>query len=158
MNLEAQIIEAEDLNLDTYQVESLQEFGLEGQVISLRNGGEPRGTASLLASNYELSGTYDLEISYFDESDGEAQIEVLQNGNVIQSIFLIENTVGNIPTEDNRRTIAIEDLDIASTDNITIRGIADNSTGGEWARVDYLSFIPNFQALENILSSEEPLG
>ena len=148
------LIEAEDLHLDTYEVEDLQRFGLEGEAISLLNASGHTGTASLLASDFELSGEYDLELSYFDESDGEAQIEILQNGNVIESIILDDSTVGNVPREENRRTFTIEDLDIAPTDNISIRGIADTSGGGEWARIDNISFLANAQP-EEVLASEQ---
>jgi len=148
------LIEAEDLNLDTYQAEDLGQFGLEGTGISLLNTSGDTGTASLQASDFGLLGEYDLEVSYFDEIDGEAQIEILQNDNVLQTITLNENTLGNVPTEENRRTLTIEDLDIAATDNITVRGTADTFGGGEWARIDNISFIADAES-DTIVALEE---
>jgi Ca2+-binding RTX toxin-like protein len=149
------IIEAEHLNLDTYVVQDFAALnsnnGASATGISLFDGVTPQeeGTASLLASDYNLSGTYDLGISYFDENDGVARLEVLVNGAVVGDILLDEATSSGFPVEDNRREYTIEDLVIQSTDIITIRGVADiNNQGSEWARVDYLSFDMNTEATD----------
>ena len=138
------IIQAEDLTLDTYQVETLT---TGDEVISLLNASGLTGTASLIVRDFGLEiGTYDLTISYFDENDGEAQLEVLLNGIPVNAagnpIMLTENTSSGFTTEDVRREFVIEGIEITNpSDVISIVGIADGDiSGGEWARVDFLTF------------------
>ena len=137
-------IEAEDLKLETYLVEDFSAIETDdntttanAQGISLLGASDLTGTASLSASQFNLSGTYDLEISYFDENDGDAQLQVELNGTPVGNLLLNENTSSDAPTEDTRREYVIEDLLILPTDSITIRGAADD---GEWARVDFITF------------------
>ena len=135
------IIEAEDLNLDTYVLEDYSALDPGASVdawgISLHNASAFTGTASFSASTYGLEGTYDFKLSYFDENDGEAKLQVLVNNDVKGDLLLNDATSNSEPTEDTRREYVIEDLFIQSTDTITIRGTADD---GDFARVDFLSF------------------
>ncbi len=143
-------IEAEDLNLENYVVQNFAELntgdgtlGADAVGITLYDGTTllEEGSASLLASDYDLSGTYDLSVSYFDENDGVATLQVLVNDEVVDQILLNEATSSGFAIEDNRREYVFEDLEIASTDTVAIHGIADiNDQGSEWARVDYISF------------------
>lgn len=139
-----QKIEAEDLQLSNYSIEDFFEIvtndnstTADALGISLPESSDLTGTASFLASDFNLSGTYDLEISYFDENDGEAQLQVLINDTVRGDLLLNENTSSGFPTEDTRREYEIEDLSIQLSDTITIRGNAD---GNEGARVDFITF------------------
>lgn len=50
---------------------------------------------------------------------------------------MIENTSSELPTENNRRELLIEDIRIFGSDIITIRGTEDNF---EWARIDNITF------------------
>ena len=135
------IIEAEDLNLDTYVLEDYSALdpgvSVDALGISLNNASAFTGTASFSASTHGLEGTYDFQLSYFDENDGEAKLQVLVNNDVKGDLLLNEATNNHEPTEDTRREYVIEDLFIQSTDTITIRGTADD---GDFARVDFLSF------------------
>ena len=113
------LIEAEDLNLDTYLVEDFSVIETDdntitanAQGISLLGASDLTGTASLSADEFNLSGTYDLEISYFDENDGNAQLQVEISGIPVESLLLNENTSSDEPTEDTRREYVIEDLSI----------------------------------------------
>ncbi|MGD1918343.1 MAG: calcium-binding protein [Pleurocapsa sp.] len=144
------LIEAEDLNLEAYTVQNFGEleaengaYGADAVGITLYDGEtlSEAGTASLLASDYELSGTYDLSVSYFDENVGVATLQVLVNDEVVDEILFSEETSSGYPTEDTRREYTFEDLAIESTDTVALRGVADiNNQGSEWARVDYISF------------------
>ena len=142
---EGTIIQAEDLNLDTYQVETIPSGG---QVISLLNASGLTGIATLNISDFSIApGRYDLVLSVFDENDGEAQLQILLNGSPVKAagnpIMLTENTSSGFPTEDVRREFVIEGIEITNRSNvIDIIGTADNDPrGGEWARVDFLTFI-----------------
>ena len=134
-------IEAEDLNLDIYLVEDFSALNpgvsADARGISLHNSSGLTGTASFSASDYGLEGTYDLKLSYFDENDGQAKLQVLVNNDVKGDLLINEATSSHEPTEDTRKEYVIEDLLIQSTDTITLGGTADNE---EFTRVDFLSF------------------
>ena len=140
------LIEAEDLNLDTYHVEPI-DIASGGKVISLLNASDHTGTASLNVGDLKIPpGTYDLTLSVFDENDGDAQLEVLFNDKTVEAagnpIILSEHTTSGFPTEDVRREFVIEGIEITdSSDILSIVGTADDDPrGGEWARVDFLTF------------------
>ena len=155
-------IEAEDIltpGVDTYLEEDFAAVRTNDETepanakgISLIDVEEGEGTASFVAEEYDLSGTYDLEISYFDENDGNGQLQVLINDAVVGELVFNETTSSGFPTEDTRREYTIEDLDINFSDTIALRGIADiNDRGGEWVRIDDISFSP-----EGFLTSQPP--
>lgn len=135
------ILEAEELALDNYLIEDY----VGGQLVSRRNTSEDNGTASLIAGTHNLSGNYDLNISYFDENDGDAELKVLINDTVVGTLILSEDTNSNIATEDNRREFKINNLDIEPSDTITILG---TSNGEEFARVDSLEITSNSTTIE----------
>ncbi|MGF1479992.1 MAG: hypothetical protein ACFB4I_10940 [Cyanophyceae cyanobacterium] len=129
------VVEAESLELDGDQVE---DYGAGEQLIRL-GGRAASGTASLTADSYDLSGAYDLSIDYFDESDGQANLEVFINGSSVGTWILDEDSEGRLASESNRRTHTLEGLAINSGDTIEIVGTSD---GTEWARIDNLVFSP----------------
>jgi len=139
------IIEAEDLNdLGAYKVVNIPAVG--GEVISLprSNCNSRITTATATSGKLNLgtlsdNGTYDVEISYFDENDGVGQLDILLNGAVVNggTIVLNEDTNRDFPDEDIRRSFIIQDLIIP--DNATI-GIRGTSNRGERVRVDFISF------------------
>ena len=129
-------VEAESLQLDNYQVEN---YSAGGQIIRLPAGTTNPGTATLTANDYGLSGAYDLSIDYFDEDDGQATIEVLVNGNFVDSWTFNEDPGGQVPNESNRRTYTIEGVVINPGDTIEIIGNRDQT---ENARIDHLTFSP----------------
>ena len=140
------VIEAEDLHLDTYQVENI-DIARGGEVISinkyfhfLKNAQEHTGTAELDVDEFGIEpGTYGLVLTAFDENDGEAQLEVFVNDDRVGEPIILDQHLGNdFATEETRRNISIGDIEIDSGDTITIQGTTDM---GELARVDYLTFI-----------------
>ena len=148
------IIQAEDLDLDTYRVETLNS-GIE--VISLLDASDITGTASLNVDDFSIApDRYDLTLSVFDENDGQAQLEVLVNNNVVGDILLNEEgTASGFPTEATRRDIVIENIDINPGDVVAIRGTRD---GFEQARVDFLNFSPSLAEddMASALSISQP--
>ncbi len=140
------VIEAEDLHLDTYQVENI-DIARGGEVISinkyfhfLKNAQEHTGTAELDVDEFGIEpGTYGLVLTAFDENDGEAQLEVFVNDDRVGEPIILDQHLGNdFATQETRRNISIGDIEIDSGDIITIQGTTDM---GELARVDYLTFI-----------------
>ena len=134
-----EVIQAEDLNLEGYQVESYEEGGL----ISLLGAGTDTGTATLTTEEHDFSGFYDVTIAYFDENDGIADLSLVVTDTADSSIVAThdlvfdEETSSGLPTEATRREYTIEDLLVLPEYEISIVGTRN---AGEWARVDYLSF------------------
>ena len=124
--------EAESLDLVAYEVESRSDAS-GGQMIRILDASGTQGTASGTFSG--PTGTYDLTVTYFNESDGEATFEVLVNGLVAGSWI---GTGG----QGGRGTAATQalTLDLATDDVITLRGTVG---GGELARFDAIEIVPN---------------
>ena len=133
------IIEAEDLNLDTYLVETIE---TGDQVISLKNASDHTGTATLVVDDFSIdSGTYDLAMSVFDEYDGSSRLEVFVEDNLggieqIADIILDQGISSGSPDESSRREIVIEGVGIEDSSDIIIKGTAND---WEFARVDFIT-------------------
>lgn len=66
-------IEAEQMNLDNYLIES-SNAASDGELISLLDASGTTGSASTEFSG--PSGTYDIVVGYYDEADGQGQLEL----------------------------------------------------------------------------------
>jgi len=137
-------IEAEDLTLDTYCVESWRDsVASDSKVITLLQKGYPEVNPLTGKASTEFtgaSGVYDLVVHYYDESDGAGQLEVLLNGVSVDRWTLDESTGGNVPTPKNAKSYTIDDLALTEGQTIIeIKGFVENE---EYARVDYLELIP----------------
>ena len=133
----SQRIEAESMSFTNYRLES-NNSASGGQLISLRGDTSlEEGTASF---NFNDSGTYKVVVSYYDENDGVAQLNVQQNGTVIDAWKLDRDLGANYANHQTltTRTIAT-DLRINQGDEFTLMG---QETANEHARVDYIEFIP----------------
>ncbi|HEY9768623.1 MAG TPA: pre-peptidase C-terminal domain-containing protein [Coleofasciculaceae cyanobacterium] len=130
------IVEAESLNLEHYEI---QDYSSGEQIIGLPEGTTASGTATLLADDYSLSGAYNLSFDYFDENDGQANIEILVNGSLVDTLILDGDPAGGLPDESNRLIHTIEGLVINPGNTLEIIGTPN---GTEWARIDRLTFSP----------------
>ncbi|MGB7415854.1 MAG: hypothetical protein WA902_16745, partial [Thermosynechococcaceae cyanobacterium] len=84
-------IEAEDLTLSTYQLET-QNIASGGKVISLL--GSSAGTQGTATSVFTgVTGTYNVVVGYYDENDGTSTLS-LQVGND-QSTWVLDQNLGN---------------------------------------------------------------
>ena len=128
-------IEAEEITITGYQVESNTAASGNG-LISLF-GGENTGTATTEFSGAE--GQYDVVIGYFDEQDGQSPLSVEIGENQYSFIF-DEDRNGFAASSQTfvERTLAYG-LNLTTGDAIAISGEVNL---GEYARVDYLEFIP----------------
>jgi serralysin len=130
-------IEAEDMNLSEYRVES-NNFASGDQLISLLLGNSTEtGTASFSFSGE--TGYYNVEVSYFDETDGVSQLDVFKQGTLIKSLDFDQNRDSAFANAQTRtyRTITTS-LFIRQGETFTLRGTEDQ---GEPARVDYIKFV-----------------
>ncbi|MGF1602402.1 MAG: GDSL-type esterase/lipase family protein [Thermosynechococcaceae cyanobacterium] len=130
-------IEAEDLTLSTYQRET-RNIASGGEVISLL--GNPAGAQGSATSTFTgVTGTYNVVVGYYDENDGQSTLS-LQVGND-QSTWILDQNLGNGGVTNGtfvRRT-ALNSVTLINGEAITLTG---NVNAAEFARVDYIEFIP----------------
>ncbi|MEO1196954.1 MAG: GDSL-type esterase/lipase family protein [Pseudomonadota bacterium] len=123
--------EAEDLDLVTYTVEN-RGSASGGQTIRML---EPDGTQGTATGTFAgADGTYDLDITYFNENDGEATFELLVNGVVAASWTGAGGTSGAVSA------VQSVTLDLETDDVITLRGTVGD---GELARFDKVEITEN---------------
>jgi hypothetical protein len=129
-------MEAEDMTLDTYKVETLS-FASNGALINLKG---PGVVGSATASFPGETGTYDVTVVYHDENDGVAQLSVSIAGNTVDSWSLDASiSGGQQPEEFNRFTREIATgWTISNGDEIRIDGLQGN---WDHANVDYIEFV-----------------
>jgi hypothetical protein len=130
-------IEAEDMNLTGYRIESGNSAASAGELISLFNTGNSTGTASFTFGG--VSGSYEIVLGYFDENDGTSSLQV-NVGGTQYDVSLNQNLGKGWATSDTRvsRTLTTN-LFIEQGQTISITGNVDQA---EFARVDYLEFLP----------------
>lgn len=131
-------VEAETATATTYRVES-SSVASGGKVLSLNGGASSEvGTASFTLPG--PAGTYNIVIGYYDENDGTSRLEAKLGGTVLDTWNLNQNLGSDAISAQNlvRRTIATG-RSLASGAVIEIKGTENQ---GEYARIDYIDFIP----------------
>lgn len=128
-------VEAEQMTLSGYTQENAS-FASGGKLIRLPNGIKT-GTATTQFSGE--AGTYDLKLTYHDESDGEGKLQVKVDGQIVDSWILDENTRRTRASTDNRRERVIRGLSLNANSKVQVMG---TSQAGEVTRVDKLRFVP----------------
>lgn len=136
-------IEAEDMDLSGYKVKHDRDAS-EDQLIKLT---KKYGEASTTFDG--VGGEYDLELFYFDEIDGQAQIDILINGTQVQSVALDQKLGGRVATEYNATSFVVEDLQLERGDTISLIGHRDYK---EYARIDKITISPSID--DNMSSSD----
>ncbi|MDX2213900.1 MAG: Calx-beta domain-containing protein [Oculatellaceae cyanobacterium bins.114] len=132
-------IEAESLTrTGSYRIEA-SSIASGGNLISFVGGATGETGAASRALSL-ASGTYDIVISYFDENDGTASLQVKLAGQTLDSWTLNQNLGNGGISTSNRviRTIATNRV-VNSGDLLEILG---TEQGVEHARVDYIEFRP----------------
>lgn len=141
------IIEAEDItDVTNYRIEN-NSIASGNKLLSLLGGNSNElGSASFSFS--EVSGKYNVILGTYDENDGEATIQLTQQGSAIGNVKLDENPGGNaISSNTQVEKVLATNISIDRGDNFTITGLED---GLEHARFDYVKF--------ELLSSSENGG
>jgi len=131
-------IEAESMALSNYLIESGVSAASNSSLISLNNANGKSGTAS--TSFTGETGAYDIFLSYFDERDGQATLEV-QLGNNSLGILRLDQDLGSggVNSKTRQRKQIANGQSLSNGELIKIIGTANR---GEWARVDYIEFVP----------------
>ncbi|MGS4946639.1 malectin domain-containing carbohydrate-binding protein [Meridianimarinicoccus sp. RP-17] len=132
-------LQAEDAVLDgAYAVEA-QAAADEGEVIRLPGNGS--GTASFdLSARGVAPGVYRLEIGYFDENDGESQLDIAISGDTpFAGSFLFDDdaTSGDGAQAASFRVRVFENVTVGPDSVLTLAGQA---TQREFGRIDYVQF------------------
>ena len=129
--------EAEDLNT-IYDVENVSGAS-GGQVWSVVYG--PSGETGSGTFNFSgQAGLYDVVVGYYDENDGVGQLKVRQSGTLLDQWDLDQNLGSASPDNDTfaTRTVA-SGVQVNPGETFKIIG---TENGGEYARVDYIEFVP----------------
>ena len=143
-------VEAESMTLENYRVEA-NASASGGKLISLQKETIlEKGTAFLKFNG--SSGDYKVNVGYYDENDGKAQLQVKQNDKTVDDWQLNQDLGANYANHQTltTRTIAT-DLRINQGDEFTLIG---QETANEHARVDYIEFIPVSNSLSQTAIGE----
>ncbi|MBD1852925.1 DUF3466 family protein [Cyanobacteria bacterium FACHB-502] len=133
------VLEAEDMNLDSYQVES-NTAASSGELVSLRGASSNTGSASTTFTGQ--SGAYDILIGYLDETDGAAQLDFQVNNQSVESWTLDKNLGSSDPVEQTFTERRINNVFLKEGDTLSIAG---SSSGNEWARLDFIRLVASVE-------------
>ncbi|MEM7506604.1 MAG: hypothetical protein AAF415_07645, partial [Pseudomonadota bacterium] len=121
-------IEAEDMTASGgYQEKSFDGASGGGYVQTWSEG-------TLTSTFNGDAGTYSLDLTVFDENDGQSTVEVWVNGQLVQSLVLDHDAGGNY-IYGTSSVMSVDGIQLEPGDTIELRGFAD---GGEPARIDKL--------------------
>ncbi len=145
-------LEAEALQLGNYRIES-NSVASASRLISLYQGGSNTGTATGKFSG--PSGSYDIVVGYFDEDDGQGKLNVKVGSNSYD-VAMNQNLGAGAVSSRNlvRGTLA---TGVALQPDVAI-AITGTTNASEYARVDYLEFIPKPTTSSTALQQDELLG
>lgn len=130
-------VEAETLSLTGYSLES-RSIASNGQMIAIPNNGTTVGNATGIFTG--VSGTYNIVVSYVDENDGSSPYRFSVNGSQVAQWIANQNLGNGGVIEQTRvtRTVATE----VTLQNGVQFAIAGERNSAEFARVDYIEFVP----------------
>jgi hypothetical protein len=126
------MLEAEDMTLSGYAAEENSDAS-GGELVRL-SGSE--GSAKGLLAGFE-DGYFDLNVGYFDETDGCAAFKVYLNNQLLESWLATRCLGSSDPESINFMERTIPRVYLSSGDLIEVFGQSD---GGEGACIDYVQF------------------
>ena len=136
--------EAEDLYLTGYHIE-YNSFASGGALIKLDSGDDydddddynvHEGHATKHFDG--LTGTYDIIVGYFDESDGQSHAEVSIGGHVEAAWNWDQHLYEDFASEDNFTRYGIDNVHVGSGEQIKLSATLDQY---EFGRFDYVKFV-----------------
>ncbi|MEM9669965.1 MAG: putative Ig domain-containing protein, partial [Pseudomonadota bacterium] len=132
------------MSLSGFVVQTNVGAATNSDVIALPRGTNS-GTASTTLANDFVSGAYNVEVTHFDESDGESVIALLVNGIEVGSFILNKytNSADTGANADNRLTHPFANVQLNPGDTVSLRGERDTTAGtDEFVRIDDLVLVP----------------
>ena len=142
--------EAENLNLNGYQVETVSGSGASGGKHIKGSRSRP-GTASGVFNG--KAGTYQVKVGYFDESDGRSSASVTVNGDRTSFTFDKQLPSNAATRRSLTNRITHDAIDLKPGDRFQIQGQGNR---GEFARFDYIEFIPTDRGGSNPPTDPSP--
>ncbi|MGB7569296.1 MAG: fibro-slime domain-containing protein [Chitinivibrionales bacterium] len=151
-------LEAENMTLSTnspydYSKES-NAAGSGGWIIK----GSTSGKTDTAKINFSgTTGMYNVNVWYFDESDGASTFKVFVNNSMVDTWIANLNTSGSsVADATTRKVRTIPGIFIANGNQVMIQGTPDNS---EWARVDCIDFVylPTFTSTAKVGKDSIPV-
>ncbi len=151
-------LQAEDADLAGGYVVAAAATADGGQLIWIPNG-QSTGTATFdLSGKGVPPGIYTLRIGYFDENDGESQVNIAISGeNPFNTSFIMDDdaTSGNGTQASSFRVRTFEGVEVDEGSVLTLTGIRD---AGEYARIDYIEFTGIAEGADENLPPFAPFG
>ncbi|MBE9639672.1 hypothetical protein IQ782_22710 [Salipiger pacificus] len=129
------VIEAEDFKIEKGFATAKLSAASEGKVLRAHHDAEASTTFD------GKSGTYDIGVQYFDETDGVSYLEVHLNGKMLDAWHWNANLGSALANMKTRTTHVIDDIEIEAGDEIVLIGTGARST--EPLRIDALHFTPS---------------
>jgi hypothetical protein len=130
--------EAEQMNLNTYKVEGLNGSQASAdRYISLRSTGKTSGSASGVFRG--AAGTYQVRVGYYDENDGQSSASVTVAGQ--RKSFKFDQDLDSDSAMHDAKAVTTTHsaVTLKTGDRFEISARLDK---GEFARFDYLEFVP----------------
>ena len=132
-------IEAEDFtSSDLYATQSISAASGDEAIFLPGNGASGSATYDLAAKGV-APGTYNVEIAYFDENDGESTVSLSIDGVEFGAFTMDEATSSSVASSKSLRTKTFFDVTVGATGQLVIEATTD---AGEFARVDYIELTP----------------
>ncbi len=132
-------VEAESGDRNVYRTETVAGAS-GGNVVSL-NGGNNFETGTTSFAFNGSTGSYDVIIGYYDENDGKAQLQVRKGDGILDNWTLDRNLGSSLPNSQSftTRTVA-SGINVNTGDIFSAIGLEN---GSEFARIDYIDFVPS---------------
>lgn len=133
-------IEAEDMNLDGYEVVDVSPKETASQYKAIQTNTTGTATSKLKFA----TGTYNLAVNYYDLAGGKATWKVYLDDELIGAwVGDGEDRLGHWPSEyldgHSATRITFKNVKVRKGANLRLEGVAD---GAELAAVDYISVLP----------------
>ncbi len=130
-------LEVEQMALSGYSVES-HPIASGNKMVSLK--GQTAGAIGIARQTLDFSGTYDIYLGFFDENDGQSTFTLKLGNQEIGSVLLDQDFGTDWVNANNqvRRQVATGQIINAGT----VLEILGTLNEGEYARADYIEFIP----------------
>lgn len=128
-------IEAEKFDLTGFRATKLN-VAENGQVIQRTGNGDHQADVTFKGA----SGTYDILVNYFDESDGVSQLAIEVNGKEVDEWAWSAKNGSALANSDTAETYVVQNVQIDKGDVISLVGTDD---GAEPLRIDAVEFVPD---------------
>lgn len=129
------LVEAEAMTLS-------QGFRIDGAVNASGGTLIKAGTSGEQRAGYlfdGVDGTYDVRVGHFDEADGQSELSLAVNGEVVGNWIWDRDAGSLFASRDSFVEETIEAVRLRAGDEVELFGYAD---GGEPLRIDTLEFVP----------------